>query len=98
MTAAVDPDKFAGDEIRLDKEHHRFRDLLGASPSRKRRGLDHLRIFFGRQVGWHENWSRRDRVDQYHGRELQRQRLSQRGDRSFGYIVWNVVLVARPSG
>src|SRR5208282_5304436 len=98
MTPAVHPNEFAGDEVRLDKEHHRLRDLLGAAPSCERCSLDHLRILFGRQVGWRQDRPRRDRVDQHLGRELQRQRLSQRGDRSFGYIVWNVVLVARPSG
>ncbi len=86
MTAAVHPNEFAGDEVRFDKEHHRLRDLLGAAPSCQRCSLDHLRIFFGGQVGWRENWSRRDRVDQYLGRELQRQRFSQRGDRSFRSI------------
>src|SRR6266481_9816786 len=98
MTAAIDAYEFAGNEIGLDEEQHRLGDLFGAAPSRQRRRLEHLRIFFGGQVGWRQNWTGRDRVDENFRRELQRQSFSQRSHRGFRYIVRYVVLVVRAAG
>src|SRR4029450_1657955 len=38
MAAAVDADRLAGDEVRLDQEQHRLRHLLPATPAGARGG------------------------------------------------------------
>ena len=81
MPAAVDADGFAGDEVGLEQEHDRLRDLRLAAPSAERRGcLDRLQLLVARVLG-RQDRAGRDGVDEdLVAGELERQRLGQADD------------------
>ena len=64
VPAAVDADRFAGDEIGFDEEHNGADDGVGTAPTAQRRRLfDSRELFVGRS-GRRDDRARRDGVDE----------------------------------
>jgi hypothetical protein len=96
VPAAVDAQRFAGDEIAVEERAYALRDLHLAAPPPERRRLFDRRRFLGTRTRRREDRSRRDCIDEnVVGGKFQREPFGERDDAGLRDVVRQIAGVPR---